>query len=119
MHLIPKRFIGEGITVEFDQAPATRKNPHCPDRIIWHTQVYVIDELLEERRDHARRGRMTRNMRPAHQARAAQRGSWGVGRILFRVRTQDCRFFDLYYDRSPQGGNPLGQWSLYQELEPA
>ena len=118
MNLIPKRFIGEVITVEFNQKPATRKNPHCPDRFIWNAEVHEIDALLEERRDHARRGRMTRNMRAAHLTRAGQRGSWGVGRIHFRVRLQDGRFFDLYYDRSPQGGNPLGQWNLYRELEP-
>lgn len=118
MKLIPKRFIGERITVEFDQAPATRKNPPCPDRMVWNEEVHVITALLAERRDNARRGRMTRNMREAHLSRAIQRGSWGVGRIHFRVRTREGRFFDLYYDRSPQGGNPLGQWSLYRELEP-
>jgi len=119
MKLIPKRFIGEIITVEFDQVPVTPKNPPCPDRMVWNAEVHVIDTLLAERRDHGWRGRMARNMRESHLARAAQRGSWGVGRIHFRVKTRAGRFFDLYYDRSPQGRNPRGQWNLYRELEPA
>jgi hypothetical protein len=45
---------------------------------------------------------MATNMRPAHAEAAAGRGSWGVGRFYFRVRVEDGRLFELYYDRAPR-----------------
>ena len=35
MALKPHRFIGHEIEVEFDQKPALRKKPPCPDRFLW------------------------------------------------------------------------------------
>jgi hypothetical protein len=37
-------------------------------------------------------------MRESHLAVAASRGSLGVGRFTFCVRTEDGRVFELYYD---------------------
>ncbi len=119
MELIPKQFLGEVITVEFDQAPATIKNPYCPQRFTWRDTELKVVELLEEWRDPSRKGRMARNQREAHLQRSRQVGSWGVGRIYFRVRVQDGRHFDLYYDRAPAGGYPEGRWFLFRELAEA
>lgn len=110
------RFIDETVTVEFDQAPVRIKNPHCPDRFVWDGEVFAVETLLEEWRDHSRHGRMARNMRPGNKARALRTGSWGVGRIYFRIATAQGRCFDLYYNRAPVPGAPEGQWILYREL---
>lgn len=60
---------------------------------------------------------MARNMRQEHAGRAARRGSWGVGKFFFRIRTQEDRIFDLYYDRAPQNVDQRkGSWHLFQEL---
>lgn len=111
------RFIQEPISVEFDQPPLLEKKPGCPDRFIWHGERFEIQELLMEWHDYNRRGRMARNMRPAHAAVAQQRGSWGVGLDYYRVRVNGGRIFDLYYDRAPAGVEQRkGAWFLDREL---
>jgi len=111
------RFIGEPIQVEFDQAPVLEKKPGCPDRFVWREEMYQVIEILGEWRDYARRGRMASNMRPEHAAAASQRGSWGVGRYYFRVRTDAGRIFDVYYDRAPRRADDRkGAWFLYREM---
>jgi hypothetical protein len=73
--------------------------------------------MLSEWKDFSRRGRMARNMRPAHAEVAAGRGSLGVGRFYFRVRTNTGQVFDLYYDRQIKSvDDRLGHWFLYREL---
>ena len=109
-------FIGEPVQVEFDHPPALEKKPGCPDRFAWSGQTYRIVEKLSEWHDYGRRGRMARNMQPAHAAAAAQRGSWGVGRDYYRVRTETGRVFELYYDRAPGKEAGKGQWFLYREI---
>jgi hypothetical protein len=110
------RFIGESIAVEFDQPPLVEKKPPCPDRFIWRGETYRIAEVLNEWMDTTRRGRMARNMRPSHLSTAAQRGSWGVGRYYFRVRTGSEQVFDLYYDREPKSADDRkGAWFLFRE----
>lgn len=112
-----RRFIGESITVEFDESPTFSKKPHCPNRFIWGEEMLTIIGLLAEWRDYERRGRMAQNMRPEHAARAAKKGSWGVGRYFFRVQVPNGRIFDIYYDRSPKGSDHrAGNWYIYQEL---
>jgi hypothetical protein len=60
---------------------------------------------------------MSKNMKPAHLREAERRGSWGVGRFYFRVRTDKERIFDLYYDRAPkQAADRLGHWFLWREM---
>lgn len=111
------RFIGEAITVEFEKQPTFSKKPTCPDAFIWQDQKLPIVEQLQEWHDYTRRGRMGMNMRPANLAKAAARGSWGVGRFYFRVRVADGRLFDLYYDRAPKGQKQKeGSWHLYREV---
>ena len=120
MGLMPIRFIGEEIDVSFDEAPALEKDPDCPAGFVWRGETYRIADKLGEWRDNARRGRMARNMSDAHLAAASIRGSWGVGRIRYRVRTDGGQVFDLYYDRAPSGsGGRKGSWFLYRELSGA
>ena len=60
---------------------------------------------------------MAHNMRESHLAAAAKRGSRGVGRHFFRVRTEDDRFFDVYYDRAPKDVvDRKGSWYLLREV---
>jgi hypothetical protein len=109
-------FVGEPIEVEFDEAPVLQKVPECPDRFVWHGQVFGVVEELREWHDYRRRGYMGRNMAPQHLATARRRGSWGAGRDYFRVRTDVRRIFDLYYDRAPSAGGRKGGWFLYREV---
>lgn len=116
-HLQPRRFLDVPIEVTFDKLPAYEKKPPCPDRWIWEGQTYQVTEILAEWTDFSRRGRFARNMTPGHAALASRRGSWGVGRFYFRVRTNTGQIFDLYYDRAPQDANHRkGNWFLFREL---
>ena len=117
MDIKPLRFIGELIQVQFDQPPLLEKRPGCPDQFVWREETYRVVELVREWHDYGRRGRMARNMRPTHAAAAARRGSWGVGRDYYRVRTETGQIFDLYYDRAPKSANDRkGAWFLYREM---
>jgi hypothetical protein len=114
---ISLHFIDEPITVEFDVPLAREKSPTCPNRFIWNGETHQITEMLAQWSDFTRRGKMARNMRPAHAAVAANRGSLGVGRFFFRVRTQSGQVFDLYYDRAPKDAqHRKGEWFLYREM---
>ncbi len=114
------RFIGESITARFDQPPVLEKKPGCPDGFVWRGEAYRVVEKLNEWHDYTRRGRMARNMRPTHAAVAGRRGSWGVGRDYYRVRTDTGQVFDLYYDRAPKdAADRKGAWFLYREMNPA
>lgn len=107
------RFIGEAIIVTFAKPPMYRKRPTCPSHFSWRGEEIAIAELVESWVDYGRRGRMAQNMQPAHAALAAQRGSWGVGRFYFRVRSSDGRQFEIYYDRAPKNvDDRLGNWFL-------
>jgi hypothetical protein len=116
---MPVRFIAAPIEVEFDEPPLLRKKPGCPDAFLWDGERYKIVEKIAEWHDYRRRGRMARNMSPAHAAVAARRGSWGVGRDYYRIRTDSDRIFDIYFDRAPQdAGDRMGSWFLFREWDP-
>lgn len=116
--LKPIRFISEPVEVHFDVSPALEKKPDAPDAFTWREQTFRVVEVLNEWHDYTRRGRMARNMQPQHASVASHRGSWGVGVYYFRVRTDQGRIFDLYYDRAPKNiDQRKGQWFLFQELE--
>ena len=109
-------FVLEPITVTFDDQPVLSKSPNCPSTFTWRDENYRIIEMLATWSDYRRRGRFARNMRPEHAATASRRGSWGVGRFYFRVRVEDGRAFDIYYDRSPESaGDRKGSWFLLGE----
>ena len=113
----PLHFIDAPIEAIFDQPPTLEKKPDCPDGFIWEGQTYRVTGILAEWHDYRRRGRMASNMRPVHAEVASQRGSWGVGRHYFRVRVQDGRIFELYFDRAPKSiDERKGAWFLKGEL---
>ena len=117
METKPLRFICEPIEVEFGESARPAKKPSCPDRFTWHGQTHTITAELNEWHDYTRRGRAARNMRPDHAAAAEHRGSWGVGRDYFRVRTLTGRVFDIYYDRAPKNAHDRkGNWFIYREM---
>jgi hypothetical protein len=110
----PLNFIAEEISVEFERPPMLEKAPTCPDGFTWRDERFQVVELLEEWHDFRRRG--PRNMRPAHLSRAEKVGSWGKGRFCFRVRVQDGRIFEMYYDRAPgSASDRKGHWFLLGE----
>lgn len=114
----PIHFYDESIEVLFDEPPVREKAPHCPNGFIWNKTTYQITAALSEWTDFTRRGRMANNMRPAHAATAATRGSLNVGRYYFRVQVHTGQIFDLYYDRAMKSvDDRKGQWLLYRELE--
>ncbi len=115
----PLHFIDREIEVTHLHPPALSKKPHAPDSFVWEGQTYVVRELISTWTRYERRGRMEVNMQPAHLETAARRGSWGVGRFYFRVRTDGGAVFDLYYDREPESaGDRAGHWFLWRELKP-
>ncbi len=102
----------------FDRPPAREKTPDCPNGFIWDDKTYRITAMLSAWSDFARRGKMAKNMRPAHAAVASNRGSLNVGRFYFRVRVDTGQVFDIYYDRAMKSlDDRKGQWLIYRELE--
>jgi hypothetical protein len=117
MELQTLHFYGEPITVEFDQPPLLEKKPVCPDGFTWRATAFRVTASLAEWVDNQRRGRMARNMQPQHSAVAQTRGSWGVGRYYYRVRTSVGRIFEIYYDRMPKDADiRKGSWFLVREF---
>jgi hypothetical protein len=111
-------FLDQPIEVVFDTPPAREKSPDCPDGFLWEGSTYRVVEMLSSWTDFTRRGKMARNMRPAHAAVASSRGSLNVGRFYFRVRTDTDRIFDIYYDRAMKNVDERkGQWFIYREME--
>lgn len=86
-------FIGQEIRVGYRNDQIAQKSPACPDYFIWEEKSFAIAQLEQEWKDFSRKGSAGRNMRPAHLDRAQTRGSWGVGRFYFRVRTECGRVF--------------------------
>ncbi len=113
----PLSFISEPIEPLHEERRGPRKRLGCPDGFVWRGEEYRVVELIREWHDYARRGKMMHNMRPSHAAAAESRGSWGVGRDYFLVRTEGGRLFELYYDRAPRdAGDRSGGWFLFREM---
>jgi hypothetical protein len=133
--LVPIHFYDHPIEVLFDTPPAREKSPDCPNGFIWEEKTYRVIEMLSSWSDFTRRGKMARNMRPAHAAVASNRGSLNVGRFYFRVRVRPAvqlpdntsnlpagqpkeQVFDIYYDRAMKNiDERKGQWFLYRDME--
>ena len=111
-------FLDQPVEAAFDSPPTLEKSPPCPDGFVWNERTYSVVEKLSEWTDFTRRGKMARNVRPAHAEVAAGRGSLNVGRFFFRVRVDTGQVFDLYYDRAMKNlDQRKGQWFVYRELE--
>ena len=126
--LTPIHFLDEPIEVLFNVPPMLEKSPTCPNGFIWNGKTYRVIESLSEWSDFTRRGKMARNMQPAHAATASTRGSLNVGRFYFRVRVSlfdsanveqaETQIFDIYYDRAMKSvDDRKGEWFVYRELE--
>lgn len=114
----PIHFYDHPIQPVFDLPPALEKTPDCPNGFIWDDKTYRVTEMLSSWNDFTRRGKMARNMQPAHAAVASSRGSLNVGRFHFRVRVDTGQVFDIYYDRAMKNlDDRKGQWFVYRELE--
>jgi hypothetical protein len=117
---LPIHFFDEPIEAVFEVPPVREKSPTCPQGFAWNGSDFRVVEVLSEWTDFTRRGRMARNMRPAHASVAAARGSLNVGRFYFRVATDCGRVFDIYYDRALRNvDDRKGRWFVYRELTPA
>jgi hypothetical protein len=118
METVPLHFIDEPIQVYFDLPPLLEKTPPCPNGFKWQEQDLRITALLFEWQDFHRRGRMSRDMTPAHVQQSTRAGSWGVGRYFFRVKVEDGRIFEIYYDRAPSNAfHRKGAWFLLGERQ--
>ena len=98
MSYTPIRFINEPIEVQYNSPPMLEKKPGCPHGFTWRERPYTITEVLSEWHVYERSGRMEKNMKPASARKAVKRGSWGVGQDYYRVRTEQDRIFEIYYD---------------------
>jgi len=108
-----KKFIGEEIEVLFDKEFVLEKKPPCPDRILWDGEEIIVQTLISSWTDFERKGKLSRNMREKHLARANIKGSWGSGRFFFRVRDTRNRIMTIYYDRAvKKGSDKKGSWHL-------
>jgi hypothetical protein len=117
MELTPLHFLDQPIDAVFDTPPALEKSPDCPNGFIWESKTYRVIEMLSSWNDFTRRGKMARNMRPAHAAVASSRGSLNVGRFYFRVKVDTGQIFDIYYDRAMKNvDDRKGQWFVYREM---
>ncbi len=114
------RFISEPIIVMFDKPPIAEKKPGPPDGFFWQNAEYRIIEVLNQWQDFERRGSMAHNMRPSSKKKALRRGSYGVGRFFFRVRTDNGEYFELYYDRAVKSvDDRKGIWILCRKVFPS
>ena len=116
----PIHFLDQPVEVIFDTPPTREKTPDCPNGFTWEDKTYRVVEMLSSWSDFKRRGKMARNMRPAHAEVASSRGSLNVGRFYFRVKVDTGQIFDIYYDRAMKNVDERkGQWFIYRELEEA
>jgi hypothetical protein len=114
----PIHFLDHPIEPIFDTPPTREKSPDCPNGFTWENKTYRITEMLSSWSDFTRRGKMARNMRPAHATVAVSRGSLNVGRFYFRVKVDTRQIFDIYYDRAMKNvDDRKGQWFIYREME--
>jgi hypothetical protein len=116
---MPIRFIAEEIKVQYKVPPMVEKKPDAPSGFTWGEEPFTVVEVIKRWFSYERKGRFAKNMQPHHLRTAKRRGSWGVGRFYFRVRTEGGRVFDIYYDRaSEEAGDRKGHWYLWREMEP-
>lgn len=118
---LPSRFIGAAIEVTFDRPPVLEKRTGPPDGFVWEGRSYRVVAVLREWHDYRQRGKTKAfylKERGSYRAKAAERrGTWGVGRDYYRLRTESGEVFDIYYDRSPRGpGGPKGSWFLFRQV---
>jgi hypothetical protein len=114
-------FYADEIEVRFDQEPVFEKKPGRPSAFAWRGHEYLVVEVLKEWHDYRKRGKsevLYERERGSYWVKKSQRrGSWGVGRDYYRVRTDGGEVFDIYYDRAPKGRDGSGQWILSRQMK--
>jgi hypothetical protein len=113
-------FVGVEIAVDLPEELVLVKKPPVPTAFTWENVRFEIVDMLAEWHRYGRPEIRTQGGRPPYAQRSERtQGSWGVGRVYYRVRTAENRFFDLYYDRAPKGQLRDGSWVLWRELDEA
>lgn len=106
-------FYSEEIEVHFDREPLMEKKPGLPSAFTWRGREYEIVELLKEWHDYRVRGkpkcRYEKERGSYWVTSAEKKGSWGVGRDYYRVRTQTGEVFESTTTGLPsKGGRGVG-----------
>jgi hypothetical protein len=110
-------FISAEIEAIFAEEPVILKRAGPPDAFVWDGERFEVSELLAEWHDYDKERREVGETRRSQTQINRQRGSWGLGRDYYRVRTADGRVFELYYNRRPKSRTVIGSWVLYRELD--
>jgi len=63
---VPCRFIDQEIEVRFNRSPILTKKPGAPDGFKWGDESFQVCQALSTWFDYQRRGRMAKNLIPAH-----------------------------------------------------
>ena len=108
-------FISEEIEVWFREEPALKKKTGVPAGFVWSGERFEVSQLLAEWHDFGK-AREAGDTRRTEVQLVRTRGSWGLGRDYYRVRTVSGREFDIYYDRRPKSREIIGVWVLWREL---
>ena len=113
-------FIGREINVTLPNGSSLDKKPPAPRAFRWKCVVHQVTEMLATWHRYGKPEIRTQGGRPPYFVRSGRtQGSWGQGRVYFRVRTEEGRLFDIYYDRAPKGQRRAGAWFLWRELSAA
>ena len=113
-------FIGREINVTLPSGFSLEKKPPPPRAFRWKCVVHKVTEMLATWHRYGKPETRTQGGRPPYFVRSGRtQGSWGQGRVYFRVRTEEGRLFDIYYDRAPKGQRRVGAWFLWRELSAA
>lgn len=96
-------FYSEPITVQFENEPLLEKKPGPPDFFVWRGKSYTIVQVEKEWHKYSKRGKMEEfSSQKKNVSALPRKGSWGVGRDYYRVKTNTGHIFVIYYDRQPK-----------------
>lgn len=113
-------FYSEPITVEFKNEPLLEKKPGFPDAFVWRGKTYSIVSVEREWHDYEIRGKTeefySQRRGNAPEMKPRTKGSWGVGKDYYQVKTNTGEVFVIYYDRQPTKSEK-GQWILLKKVK--
>ena len=88
------RFIGTEISVDLPDAFVLEKKPPVPLAFIWEGARHRVAEMLAEWHRYGTPDVRTQGGRPPYHVRSGRtQGSWGQGRVYYRVRTVEGNDF--------------------------
>ncbi|MGD2250965.1 MAG: DUF6504 family protein [Candidatus Methanofastidiosia archaeon] len=111
-------FYSEPITVKFEKEPLLEKKPGPPDVFVWRGKSYTIIRVEKEWHTYNKQGKIEKFYSQKGNAPelTPPKGSWGVGRDYYRVKTDTGEVFVIYYDRQPKKSKK-GQWILLKKVK--